>query len=122
MARVYLFDCEKCGYRAQVVGGAAEGLDLSVQTIHCADCHSLHDAVLALRVPAAASSYERAPQAEDVMNQLQSIDRGAMRWERFELACPASAEHKVQKWHHPGKCPLCGFFLEPSALPFREWS
>jgi hypothetical protein len=122
MARIYLFDCGKCGYRARVVGGLAEGLDLSAQTIHCVECHSLHDAVIALRTPLSAEPSQHAPPIDDVMNQLQSVDRGAMRWEFFELACPVSPDdHKVQEWKQPGKCPLCGFFLEPSGLPFREW-
>ena len=121
MARIYLFDCGKCGYRARVVGGLAEGLDLTAQTIRCAECHSLHDAVIALKVPLSASASLLAPPIDDVMNQLESVDRGATRWEYFEPACPVSPDHKVQEWKQPGKCPLCGFFLEPSALPFREW-
>ncbi len=122
MARIYLFDCGKCGYRARVAGGLAEGLDVSTRTIHCVECHALHDAVIAVRVPFSAGANLRAPQVDDVINQLQSIDRSAMRWEYFELACPVSPDHKVKEWRHPGKCPLCGVFLEPSALPFREWN
>src|SRR6185295_18231222 len=121
MARIYLFDCGKCGYQSRVVGGLAEALDITSQTIQCAECRSLHDAVIAVRVPQSASAYLTAPPLEDVMNRLESIDRSAMRWEYFELACPVSPDHKVKEWHQPGKCPLCGFFLEPSALPFREW-
>jgi hypothetical protein len=122
MARIYLFDCGKCGYRARVAGDRAEGLDLGTRTIHCAECHALHDAVTQLRVPLSAAPCLRAPLAEDVMNPLQTIDRSALRWEHFELACPVSPDHKVKEWRHPGKCPLCGYFLEPSALPFREWN
>lgn len=122
MARIYLYDCEKCGYQARVAGGLAEGLDLTAQTIQCVECHSLHDAVIAVRVPLSASPCLVAPHVEDVMNQLQSIDRGAMRWQYFEPACPVSTDHNVKVWRHPGKCPLCGFFLEPSGLPFREWN
>jgi len=121
MARIYLFDCGKCGYQARVIGGRAEALDVTAQTIQCMECRSLHDAVIALRVPLSSAAYAAAPHLEDVMNQLESIDRGAMRWEYFELACPVSPDHKVKEWRQPGKCPLCASFLEPSGLPFREW-
>ena len=35
MGRIYLFECEKCGYRVKVAGGAADGLEFTVQTILC---------------------------------------------------------------------------------------
>lgn len=122
MGRTYIFDCEKCGYRGRVAGGLAEGLELRAQTLLCVECHSLHDAVIALKVPVSADHGLSAPHLEDVINPLQVNDRGPLRWESFGLACPVSPDHKVQEWRHPGKCPLCGFFLEPSALPFREWN
>jgi hypothetical protein len=59
MGRTYLFECAKCGYRAAVAGGAAQGPHLAVQTIHCLDCRELHDAVTELKVPATAASLAR---------------------------------------------------------------
>ena len=44
-------ECTRCGYRATVAGGAAQGPHLAVQTIHCLDCRELHDAVTELKVP-----------------------------------------------------------------------
>jgi hypothetical protein len=121
MARIYLFDCEKCGYQARVAGGRIDTFELIAQTIHCAECRSLHDAVIALKVPIGASPFENPPHFEDVVNPLQSNDRGPLRFVHFKLTCPVSPDHEVQEWRHPGKCPFCGVFIEPSALPFREW-
>ena len=121
MARIYLFECEKCGYQARVAGGSLEAVGLTAQTIHCLECHSLKDAVTSLKVPVDAPPYPGPPDFDEVANPLQSHDRGELQWQHFEPACPVSADHEVQEWRHPGKCPSCGVFLEPSGLPFREW-
>ena len=49
MGRTYLFECSKCGYRARVSGGADRGRHVVVQTILCADCKELYDAVIAFK-------------------------------------------------------------------------
>jgi hypothetical protein len=121
MARIYLFDCEKCGYQARVAGGFVEAIGLTAQTIHCLECHALSDAVTALKVPLHVPPHSTPPHFEEVVNPLQSHDRGELCWQHFEPACAVSPDHEVREWRHPGKCPLCGSFLEPSGLPFREW-
>jgi len=47
--------------------------------------------------------------------------RTRVRWQHFRIACPAFAHHRVREWNQPDKCPRCGLFLEPNALPFRLW-
>jgi hypothetical protein len=122
MARIYLYECGKCGYQARVAGGFVDAMETTAQTVHCLECHSLLDAVTALKVPVSAPPYASPPHFEDIVNPLQSNERGDLRWQYFQLACPVSTDHKVREWNHPGKCPLCGSFLEPSGLPFREWN
>jgi hypothetical protein len=119
MARTYLFSCEKCGYEAKVAGGSVEGTDARGQTIHCVDCHELYDAVLFARMPVA--DFDRVPWLEEVAGRLQWIDRTGWEWRAFEQACPRSREHVTKEWKHPGRCPICATYLEPSALPFRVW-
>jgi hypothetical protein len=121
MGRTFIFDCEKCGYQARAAGGLAEGLDVVAQTVHCTDCRALYDAVTAIRVPI-EESHSRAPRLEEIIARLQLTDRDSLRWQHFEPACPVAADHEVQEWRHPGKCPLCATFMEPSGLPFRVWN
>jgi hypothetical protein len=45
-----------------------------------------------------------------------------MRWEHYRPACSVSPGHEIQGWKHPGKCPRCASFMEPGAIPFREWN
>jgi hypothetical protein len=102
-------------------GGIAEGLDVIAQTIQCADCREIRDAVIALRVPLDAPPYSSAPPLEDVINPLQPNRPGAWRWDHFEPACLMDSSHEVEPWNQPGKCPRCGVFLEATGLPFRQW-
>lgn len=135
MGRTYLFECEKCGYRAKVAGGAADGLEFNVQTILCLDCRELHDAVTGLKAPVppkvtapgtgvklkAQPHTSKAPAFAAVINRLPLTGRGRTRWQNFSPACPVAALHRVLAWQSPDKCPRCGVFLERSALPFRHW-
>ena len=120
MGRTYLFSCEKCGYHARVSGNFVQGLDVAAQTIHCVECHELYDAVTAVRGPA-GEPWIRPPFIEDVVNRLHSNDRADWEWRQFEQACPRFPEHEIHEWKHPGTCPRCGSFLEPSGMPFRVW-
>jgi hypothetical protein len=136
MGRTYLFECSKCGYTARVAGRADEGRDFSIQTISCHNCKKLYDSVTRLRVaPDAKDSVEvpvprkRAfeqlveppPAFGVVLNRMPVSELRRSKWTQFNLTCPVSTVHKVQSWNHPGKCPLCGVFLERSPLPFRHW-
>jgi hypothetical protein len=136
MGRTYLFECPKCGYRAKVAGGASDGARFEVQTIECADCRQLHDAVIRLKVAlpkilgdtgagvqikSRPKSLKTAPPFNAVLNSLPFPARQRTRWQRFRLMCPISQWHRVREWNQPGKCPRCGIFLEASAVPFRIW-
>lgn len=142
MGRTYLFECTKCGLRAKVSGGPDRGHDFFIQTVHCPQCRRLYDVVTRSRVPAetarkltglratpAAEGRLRrslrppfpVPSFEALSNRLrQSAGRKCV-WVDWPLQCPVSADHKVTAWNSPAPCPICGVFLERSALPFRVW-
>jgi hypothetical protein len=121
MGRTYSFECPRCGYRAHVAGGTAEGGSFAVQTIACADCRALYDAVI--RFKASPRQKENPPRTgpkfSTVLNRLPL--RGARHWLKFKPACPLSPLHRIRLWKPPDKCPKCGAFLEPGALPYRLW-
>src|SRR6266566_2732355 len=135
MGRSYWFECERCGYRADVSGRADRGLNFFVQTITCSDCKKLYDAVTRVRIPdesglgmkppglrAAGLSRARTamkvpPRFEVVLNRLPYRGIKRYRWLHFKPQCPVSAIHKVRAWNEPGKCPKCGVYLERNALP-----
>jgi hypothetical protein len=120
MGRMFLFECSKCGYRARVSGGAAGGRYVSVQTILCADCKELYDAVIAFKPSARRESNPKsAPKFDALLNRLPP--RGARRWIKLKPACPISPRHRIRPWKQPDKCPKCGVFLDPGAMPFRLW-
>lgn len=134
MGRSYLFECERCNYKAIVSGGADEGYEFSVQTATCKDCRILFDAVVRLRVAESGlkipnelqrlrlrkSANETALSLEVVLNRLPLMGK-RFKWAQFKIRCPVSLAHRVQAWNEPGKCPRCGTFLDKSALPFRYW-
>ena len=121
MGRTYLFECFKCGYHAPVAGGAAEGEHFAVQTIACVDCRALYDAVI--RFKASPRQPDNAPGSAPkfavVLNRLPP--RGGRQWLKFKPACPVFPWHRIRLWKQPDKCPKCGNFLEPNAIPFRIW-
>lgn len=136
MGRTYLFECCRCGYRAEVSGGADRGFRFAVRTVVCFECKELYDAVTELKVPTApvlarwklktsrldaAPAPAKAPTFQTALNRLAFTGVNRFRWLRFKAACPASARHRIREWIQPGKCPKCGALLERNALPFRIW-
>lgn len=136
MGRTYLFECPKCGYRARVAGGTAEGGRFTVQTILCQDCREIYDAVIALRIalpriagdtgagkPVASKPrpLKTAPPFAAVVNCLPLSARVRAKWQSFKALCPLSPRHRVRAWKQPDKCPRCGIFLESNLVPFRDW-
>jgi hypothetical protein len=121
MGRTYLFECSRCGYRARVAGGASEGEHFAVQTIACADCKELHDAVVRFKASPRLNGNppKTAPKFVAVLNRLPP--RGVRQWLKFKPACPVSPLHRIRIWKQPDKCPRCGIFLELNAIPFRIW-
>jgi hypothetical protein len=121
MGRTYAFECPKCEYRVHVAGGAAEGAHFAVQTIACADCRALYDAITRVRAtPRQKENPPRmAPGMPIVLNRLPL--HGPRYWLKFKPACPVSLQHRIRLWKQPDRCPKCGTFLEPGALPYRIW-
>jgi len=121
MGRTYSFECPRCEYRVQVAGGTDEGAHFAVQTIACADCRALYDAVTRFKAPQRQkeNSQKAAPKFVAVLNRLPL--RGPPHWLKFKPACPVSPRHHFRLWKRPDKCPKCGTFLEPGALPYRVW-
>jgi len=120
MGRTYLFECFKCGYRARVSGGADRGRHVAVQTILCADCKELYDAVVEFKPSSRKEGNPKAtPKFAALLNRLPP--RGVRRWIELKPACPISSRHRIRLWKQPDQCPKCGVFLDPGALPFRFW-
>ena len=137
MGRTYVFECAKCGYRATVAGGVAEGSHFAVRTLHCLDCRELHDAVTELKVPTTAVSLARwklkptpfdtgpsddkPPTFHAALSHLVVGSGKRYRWVKYKLVCPVSLRHRIRVWKNPGKCPKCGVFLEGGGTPFKVW-
>jgi len=119
MGRTYFFECSECGYRARVSGGVDRGEHIAVQTILCADCRELYDAVIEFKALRNGSNPKTAPRFAVLLNRLPP--RGARKWIKLKLACPISPLHCVRVWKQPDKCPKCGMYLGPSGKPFRIW-
>ena len=138
MGRTYQFECAKCGYRAEVAGGQERGQHLAIQTIHCLDCRTLHDAVTELKVPDHSAtnlsrwklkptpfdtgpSDAKPPTFAAALNRMVIGHDQQFRWAKYKLVCPVAARHHVRAWKQPGKCPRCGNFLDGSGTPFKVW-
>ena len=142
MGRSYLFECSRCGYRARVSGRADRGVEFFVQSIVCADCKELYDAVVKLRLTrtldlktpgkwgalmqppqrgSGAAGARQTPKFEAVVARLPKGGARLSTWVQYKLACPVSPFHRVQPWNDPSHCPRCGVYLEKSAVPYRVW-
>lgn len=129
MGRSYLFECGKCGYRAAVTGGRAEGRALKVQSIRCRDCRAVYDCVLALRStinkplqnPFTELPEELRPTVMQAINRLPAPGPTSWEWTQFELSCPEDSTHQIEPWKRPWRCPRCGAYMDRSALPHRLW-
>jgi hypothetical protein len=53
MGRLFAFECERCGYRARVSGGADRAAVCFIQTVSCARCRELVDVATHVRLPRA---------------------------------------------------------------------
>ena len=119
MGRTYLFECSACGYRARVSGGTGRGQHVTVQTILCADCRELYDAVVEFKAPPARGQDPwKLPPFAVLMSRLPP--RGAWRWVRVKPVCPVLSWHRTRPWKPPDKCPKCGVFVDQRVL-FRLW-
>ena len=121
VGKTYQFECELCQYRVKVSGGADAGLDCEVQTVACRDCRELFDVFTRVRRRATVTGKFKSLQPEIPPLQLRAVPVKPPGWKKVELACPVSAQHRVEPWQDPGRCPRCGCFMEKSGLPFRIW-
>lgn len=129
MAKSYLFECEKCGYRSVVTGGLAEGNDVKVQTMICRECRLIYDCVIALRTATTVQLWKQlehlpreiAPSLASALARLPIPSTMRRQWRRFTPTCPAEATHRVDPWTSPGRCPRCRAYMERGALPYRIW-
>jgi hypothetical protein len=126
MGRTYHFECPQCQYRAKVSGGVDSGVHCEVQTVVCLDCRELQDVFTRLR--GEESALARKPKFPDFFTPeippvllADSSGKRKLVWKQFLLACPVNAQHKVEPWGEPGRCPRCGNFMEKDGIPFRLW-
>ncbi len=87
MGAWYLFECESCGYRAEVSGGDDVGMASRTTTVSCEVCRELYDVVISEEPWLAGRPDDKNP---------------------GNLQCPRSSEHRCSPWEHPGPCPKCG--------------
>jgi hypothetical protein len=140
MGRSYIYECQKCGYRAIVSGRNDRGVNFAVTTIRCLDCRELRDAVTALRLSESEMqakdnpsrpikgrvlrenwNLKLPPSAEAVFNRLAVRDGSKYRWVHYAPRCSRSPVHRIEPWIDPGLCPKCGIHMEKGAMPYRLW-
>jgi hypothetical protein len=131
VGKTYLFECPQCQYRVKISGGADAGLHCEIQTVICHACRELFDAFTRRRQRAGAAVSIRfpgfyRPDIPPVILGQSSVNRTAaplapLEWHDCELACPVNADHTVERWNDPGRCPRCGNFMEKNGFPFRAW-
>lgn len=76
MGQLQTFECESCGYSAEVSGGDDAGMVVTITTISCGVCRELYDVIL-WRV----NEPELPPK---------------------EPQCPKAKPHPVSLWNYPG--------------------
>jgi hypothetical protein len=107
MGTRYLFTCPSCGYSAEVSGGNDAGVSCAQTTISCETCRELRDVLISTDPSVVRQDESGHPLKPD--------------WEPPELKCPASGDHKIKWWSHPGLCPRCGDILEKHEDKFVLW-
>lgn len=84
MGIFYRFNCTKCCYEVEAVGGRDMGETVELQTVSCRECRALHDAVVS------------------------EADLESHRVRAVRLACPEDPNHHIKRWRLGGACPRCG--------------
>jgi len=102
-----------------------------IQTVICRDCRQLYDVVLKQRKREDAVSVVKfpgfyRPDIPPVVLGESSVSPPKaplppLVWQQTELSCPVDADHFVEAWNDPGRCPRCGNFMERNGFPFKSW-
>jgi hypothetical protein len=106
-------------------------LHCEIQTVVCRDCRQLYDVFTRQRRRADAVDLVRFPGFHrpeippSVLGE-SSVNPPAkplapLIWRETKLTCPVNAEHYVEEWRDPGRCPRCGNFMERNGFPYRAW-
>jgi len=131
VGKTYLFECPQCQFRAKISGGVDGGLHCEIQTIICRDCRQLYDVFTRQRRRQDAVDLVKfpgfhQPDIPPVILGASSVQpsaqpRAPLVWRETKLTCPIEADHVVEPWRDPGRCPRCGNFMERNGIPFRAW-
>jgi len=84
MGSLSSFECEKCGYTAEVSGGQDAGFEAATQTILCDGCRELVDVLVGKR---------------------KGADQG---FDPVSPRCPKCRGDSVTPWDESHPCPKCG--------------
>ena len=131
VGKTYQFECPLCQYQTKISGGADGGLHCEIQTVSCRDCRQLYDVYIKVRRRAGATEKVKfpgffRPEIPPVVLR-ESTSRPSVAppaklvWQKFAPMCPVEAQHFVEPWKDPGRCPRCGCFMEKGSFPFRSW-
>jgi hypothetical protein len=131
VGKTYLFECPQCQYRARISGGVDGGLHCDTQTILCRECRQLYDVLTRERrrqgavEPSKFPAFDRPDIPPVVLGQSSAHPAAQppapLVWRDAKLACPVDADHSVEPWRDPGRCPRCGNFMERNGFPLRAW-
>ncbi len=92
MKTLYRFQCDVCGYGADVAGGEGLKDDEPSTTIVCSSCRALYEVANPI-----------VPIGQEVIIRSNAI------------RCPKSEAHPIAHWTHPGECPRCGMEMARGA-------
>jgi len=87
MGQTYIFECNACGYNADVSGGRDSGFEALVQTMTCNNCNELVDVVIGAEGKEGKTQYER-------LNKVLG-------------KCPICKGSNVDRWDDEKSCPKC---------------
>ena len=94
------FECCACGYSAQVCGGEDSGMEVTLLTSVCIDCHALVDVAIG--------------------HPLEESFPGILKEDRKLRRCPECNGENLLPWPRPRPCPKCGARMEKGD-PVSRW-
>jgi Zn finger protein HypA/HybF involved in hydrogenase expression len=87
MGTTYLFQCDVCGYKAELSGGRDSGFVALLQTMTCQKCNELVDVII--------GAYGKEGKTENVeINKALGL-------------CPKCKGSNVDRWDERKSCPKC---------------